>query len=479
MKKSNETLTLSPDEMRQAGYQAVDLVVEHLANLESKPVTRRATREEMETLFREPLPENGSPTAEVLAKLEEDFCTNIMHLDHPRFFAFVSSPGNFVGALADFVASGFNVFAGTWLESSAAAEIEMVTIDWLKELAGFPAEASGLFVSGGSMANLTALAVAREARLKNDFSNAVVYCSEQTHSSIDRGVKVLGFAPNQLKKLPVDEHFRLRSGALKTAVKKDREQGKKPFCVIANIGTTNTGAVDPLSEIAEICRAENLWLHGDGAYGAAALLSPKFERLFEGVSELDSLTLDPHKWLFQPYSAGCVLVREGDLLRKTFDVSPEYLKDAGGRDDEVNFFERGVELTRGFRALKLWASFKVFGAQAFREAIEHGVDLAEYAEKFLRSLPSWQVCSSAQLGVITFRFKPAELNENEANAVNASLIPKIIDDGFAMLSTTILNGKILLRMCIINPRTTERDIADTILRLERMAKSEKDEFLKS
>jgi glutamate/tyrosine decarboxylase-like PLP-dependent enzyme len=459
---SDGKLQLTRHEMQALGYQIVDLLVEHFENLPNKPVTRRRDRATLENKLREPLPEKGTEIAKVIEQIQEDVFNNIMHLDHPRCFAFVPSPSNFVSVMADALASGFNVFAGTWLEGSSAAEIELVTIDWLRQLFGLPEEAGGLFVSGGSIANLTALATARHVKLNDQIQNAVVYYSDQTHSSIARALKILGFAPEQLGKIESNDRFCLPLAELQERVASDRAMGKVPFCVVANAGTTNTGAVDPLPELAEFCRQQGLWLHADGAYGAAAILCDEGRSLLKGLELVDSLTLDPHKWLFQPYEIGCLLVRDRAHLKDTFYILPEYLQDVEHGEEEVNFCNYGIQLTRSFRALKLWMSFKVFGVEAFRQAVAKGIALAELTEKLLYQLSDWEVVTPAQLGIITFRYVPFGCSDSEIDGINHQLVDRIIADGSIMLSTTVLKGRTVLRMCTINPRTTEEDIRDAI-----------------
>ena len=467
----NDQLSLSSEEMRVLGYRIVDLLVEHAERLAEYPVTRKADRPAMEERLREPLPQQGASAMEVLDQLQRDVFSNIMHLDHPRFFAFVPSPSNFVSVMADTLASGFNVFAGTWLEASGPAQIELITIDWLRQACGLPASAGGLFVSGGSMANITALAVARHVTFGDQVDGAVVYCSDQTHSSVERGMRVLGFQRDQLRRIQSDDHFRLDVAALGRAVEMDRAAGRIPFCVVATAGTTNTGAIDPLPNLVDVCHQEKLWLHVDGAYGAATVLCERGRELLQGLGHADSLSLDPHKWLFQPYEIGCVLVRDARWLTQVFHILPEYLQDIAENSGEVNFCDRGIQLTRGFRALKLWMSLKVFGAQGFEKALNRGIELAEQAEVAVRELPDWEVVTPAQLGVITFRYAPLGFKLEELNARNRRLVDDMIADGFAMVSSTVLRKKTVLRMCTINPRTTTDDIRQTVQRLDDMAKS--------
>ncbi|MBI1762901.1 MAG: aminotransferase class V-fold PLP-dependent enzyme [Acidobacteria bacterium] len=461
---NNDQLDLSPAEMRRLGYQAIDEIVAHFEQLNDKPAIRVGTRAELEARLREPLPEAPTGIETLFAQLQRDVWPFMGNIGHPRFFAFIPTPVNFVSVLADVLMSGFNPFVGSWLGGSAPAQIELVTVDWLRELCGLPATAGGHFVSGGSAANLTALAVARHVKLNDRFADAVVYFSDQTHSASERALRVLGFAPEQLCKLPSDAAYRLPLAALQAAVTADRANGRRPFCVIANAGATNTGAIDPLPELVQFCRAEDLWLHVDGAYGVAAVLCERGQALLAGLGEVDSLALDPHKWLFQTYEIGCVLVRDVRWLKQTFHVLPEYLEDTQLNMAEVNFYEQGYQLTRSFRALKLWLSFKAFGVAAFRAAVARGLELAELAEQVLREDACWQIVSPATLGIVAFRFAPVGVGESELDRLNQQLVNAVREDGFAFASSTILRGQTVLRMCTINPRTTEDDIRAAIAR---------------
>lgn len=456
--------------MKSLGYQVVDILVNHFDTLRETAVTQKASKPALDKLFQRPFPESGTDSGKVLKSLQHKLFTNIMHVDHPRFFAFIPSPSNYVSVMADALASGFNVFAGTWLESSAAAEIELVTVDWLRKELRMPETSGGLFVSGGSMANLTAMAVARHVKKARNLPRLVIYCSDQTHSSLERGIKVLGFQTSQIRKLRSDKKFRLNVSALRHMIFEDRKAGRIPFCVVGNAGTTNTGAVDPLSEIADTCHSEGLWFHVDGAYGAAAVLSDEGRQLLKGIELADSISIDPHKWMFQPFEIGCVLVRDRHWLRDTFHILPEYLKDVEGTKEEINFCDYGIQLTRGFKALKLWMSLQVFGLESFRKAIETGMGLARTAERLLRQSPSkWEVITPASMGIVTFRFNPKALRlpPSKLDRINQELVDKMIDHGFAMISSTVLRGRNVLRICPINPRANETDVKQTIQMLER------------
>ena len=466
-----DRLDLSRDEMRTLGYRVVDLLVDHFTEDGEASLGASPPRAELENRLREPIPEDGADPHAVLDRVEQDVLPNTMRVDHPRFFGFVPGPNNFIGVLADALAAGFNVFSGTWISGAAAAQVELVVIDWLRELCGLPETAGGLFTSGGSMANVIALAAARHAVLDDDTDGAVAYCSHQTHTSVDRALRLLGFDTHQLRRLPSDDQFRLDPEALRDAIASDRANGRRPFCVIANAGTTNTGAVDPPSVLAEIADTEDLWLHVDGAYGAAAVVCERGRERLAGLDRADSLTMDPHKWLFQPFEIGGVLVRDERHLRRAFRLEAEYLEDAVGEEDEINFSASGIQLTRSFRALKLWMTLKVFGRQHVAEAVRRGFKRAEQAETILRGRPDWRVVTPAQMGIITFRCVPDGWAEEEVDALNRRLAPAISEEGETFLTKTTLNGRPVLRLCPINPRTTEEDLRDTIDRLDQLSRT--------
>jgi aromatic-L-amino-acid/L-tryptophan decarboxylase len=293
---------------------------------------------------------------------------------------------------------------------------------------------------------------------------ATVYFSDQAHSSLEKALRVIGVPPWNHRKLPSDAGFRLPVRELARRIEQDRAAGKHPFCVVASAGTTNTGAIDPLPELSALCRKQDLWLHVDGAYGAAAVIAERGRELLAGLELADTLSLDPHKWLFQPFEIGCVLVRERDHLRDTFRILPEYLKDTQQHSEEFNFTDYGIQLTRNFRALKLWMSIKVFGWAAFRAAIQRGFVLAEFTEACLRKMPGWEIVTPAQMGIVCFRYSGA------GDAFHLQLVQTLLEDGFALITSTILGKRTVLRTCTINPRTTEADIEAVLERLDGFAR---------
>ncbi len=460
----NPELEFSADRMRQIGYRVVDRIVEHLSTLRDQRVGSKGDPATLLHQLREPIPEQGLEFEAVLDQLERDVLANTMHVNHPRFFAYVPGPSNFVGAMADALISGYNVFSGTWISGSGPAAVELTLIEWLRGMCGLPSEAGGLFVSGGTIANLTALAVARHVRLPERLDDATVYFSDQAHSSLEKALRVIGLPAANVRKLPTGPDFRLPVDELARWIQKDRAAGRRPWCVIASAGTTNTGAIDPLPELSRLCRENNLWLHVDGAYGAAAVVTDRGRKLLAGLELADSLSLDPHKWLFQPFEIGCVLVRDQAYLRDTFRILPEYLKDTQQYSEEFNFTDHGIQLTRNFRALKLWMSIKVFGLAAFRAAIERGFVLAEFTEACLRKMPDWEVVTPAQMGIVCFRYRGAE------DAAHLRLVQTLLDDGFALITSTVLHHRTVLRTCTINPRTTEADIEATLAKMDGFAR---------
>lgn len=464
MENDPARLELSPEEMRRFGYRVVDLLTEHFARMSDGPVGAKANPETLRALFFGMPGDRAADPHELLTRLEQNVFPNNLHVDHPRFFAFVPGPNNFISAMADALASGFNIFNGTWLGGSAAAALELEVIGWFCRWCGFPGAAGGLFVSGGSVANITGLLAARHAVLHDRIDGATVYLSDQTHSSVERALRIIGFAPEQMRKLPTDHEFRLPLEVVSEATAADRKAGFRPFCIIANAGTTNTGAIDPLSDLSGLCAKEQMWLHVDGAFGAAAVLSDRGRDALRGLELADSISLDPHKWLFQSFECGCVLVRDAALLKAAFQIMPDYLRDVHRASADVNFCDYGIQLTRSFRALKVWLSLQTFGLDAFRAAIDHGFELAEFAEEQLRARSGWEILSPARMATICFRF-------GQDDAIQTMLVEKMMQDGFALLTSTKLRDAVALRLCTINPRTTRLDIEQTIDRLDYFARS--------
>ena len=473
MKIQNKaTLELSHDDMKSYGYEVVNAIVDHFSTQNEKLPVVSGSRKEMEDLFLEEAPENPTDPKKVLDFVLDEVMTKSNIVSHPKSYSFVPGPSNYISAMADSLTAGFNIFSGGWQASPAAAQMEIVAMNWLLKMFGFPQKkGGGIFTSGGSMANLTALVTARTVKCGDDFSKAVIYLSDQAHSSNIKAIRVLGFSKEQIRIIPTDSEFKFSLNKLKNAIAKDRLEGLQPFCLIATAGTTNTGTVDPLSDIAKICKKEDIWFHIDGAYGGFAILSEDGKQLLKGIGKADSLTIDPHKWFYQPYEIGCLLIKNHKWLKGTFTERPEYLRDIEGNESEINFYDHGIELTRRFRALKFYMSVKTFGMGEFRQAITYNIKLAEATESFLRTSSNWEVISPATLAVINFRYNPIgnKLSEKKLDELNQHISKNVVDSKEALLVTTVLNGQIVLRMCLINPRTTLDDVRETIALCETFA----------
>ncbi len=459
-------LELSPERMLELARYAAELVVKRLEELPGEPAWRGGSRSELEKIMREPPPEEGRSPEAVLERAAREILPVAGRVDHPKFFAFVPSSATWPGVLADFMAAGFNTFQGTWLGASGPSQLEVVVIDWFREWLGYPETAGGLFTSGGSAASLDAFVAARESAGAPD--RPTVYMSDQSHTALSRAATIVGVRPECVRKVPSDEYFRLDMGELSRMVAEDRSAGFTPIAVCGNAGTTNTGAVDPLDRIADFCEREDIWLHIDAAYGGFAILTEKGRELFGGIERADSIAMDAHKWLFQPFEAGCLMVKDIRKLEKAFSVHPEYLQDAQWGHDHPNFSDRGLQLSRSFRALKVWMSIQTFGMAAFRRSVAKGIDFAQRADEYVRASDVLQIANPASLGVVCFRVNPLgiDLDDEYLEEVNEAVQARVIETGTAMMSSTRLRGLYSLRLCILNHTTTWDDVRSTLEAIE-------------
>ena len=472
VESGRSSLELSPDVMRELADLATSRIIDRIRTLPQDRPWRGADRSELEPVLREPAPEDGRVPEEVLERAVRDVLPVAGRVDHPRFFAFVPSAPTWPGVIADYLCAGFNTFQGTWLGSSGPSQLELVVTDWIREWIGFPEGAGGLFTSGGSAASLDALVAAREAAGAPE--NPTVYLSDQSHSALARAARIVGVRRSGVRTVPSDASFRMRVDALEEMIAEDRAAGFRPIAVCANAGTTNTGSVDPMDRIADFCAREGIWLHVDGAYGGFAVLAEEGRAVLGGMERADSVTLDAHKWLFQPFEAGCLMVRDVRHLDEAFSVRPEYLQDIEWGERNVNFADRGLQLTRSFRALKVWMSVQTFGLRAFREAIGGGIRLARRAEEYIRGSDTLELLSPASLGVVCFRANPpdVERSEQELEALNDAVQAQVIDAGVAMMSSTRLHDTYALRLCVLSHRTVWSDVEDTLKAIERLARAE-------
>ena len=468
MAAERDPLALPADEMRRAGYATVDALVALLAG--PSPILHRATPAEMDSLLAGPVPEQAQGYDEVLADVVRDVLPYASRGDHPGYFAYIPSCGTWPAALADLMASAMNIYCGSWMESAGATAVELQVLDWFRRWIGYPEGADGVLVSGGSAANLTAMACARELRLGAMSDRVVAYCSDQAHSSVTRAARTLGFRPDQLRVVPTDTHFRMRVDALTSVMRADAEDGRVPLFVSASAGSTNTGAVDSLPELAALCQERDVWLHVDAAYGGFAMMTERGREWLAGIEEADSVTLDPHKWLYQPFECGALLVRDRGTLEHAFAVSPDYLADTTAGPGEVNFSDRGLQLTRGSRALKVWMSLRTFGLAAFRDTVDRSLDLARLAQRIIEEDPRLELMTPATLGVVCFRRRFEDVSsEAELGRLNAAVAEQLVAQGIGLVSSTRLHGRFALRMCVLNHTSGERDVRSV---LEHLASAE-------
>ncbi len=461
-------LVMSAEDMQALGDRATALLVRRFATLRGERPWCGAPRADLEPLLREPPPEEGRDPIAVLERATRDVLPVAGRVDHPRFMAFVPSAPTWPGVVADYLAAGFNIFQGTWLGSGGPSQLELVVIDWIRDWIGYPVGGGGLFTSGGSAAILDALVAAREQA--GAPARPAIFLSDQTHSAVERAARIIGVRRDGIFRIASDSQYRLPPAALAAAVDQARRDGFHPIAACANAGTTNTGAIDPLPAIADVCEARKLWLHVDGAYGGFAMLTPRGKALLAGLERADSISLDAHKLLYQPFEAGCLMVRDVATLERAFGVNPDYLQDTQLGLEQVNFADRGYQLTRSFRALKVWMSIQTFGLAQFRDAIGYTMELAEQAGRLVEGTPGLELLSPPSLGVLCFRCRPegAAWTEERLTALNETVQARIIEAGTAMISSTRLRGAWSLRLCILSHQTGWDDVRAVIERAREL-----------
>jgi aromatic-L-amino-acid decarboxylase len=458
------SLQISPDDFRALADQVVGLAAEYLSTLDSRSAFPASSGAEVERLFHIPLPEEGLG-AEALAGLHDVVAHS--RAQNGRFFGYVLGSGEPVGAVADLLASVLNQNVTAWRSGPAAVTIERTVVGWLAEAIGC-AGFHGSLTGGGSSANLMALAMAREAKLAANESGlaagvqGVVYASEQVHMSIAKSVALMGIGRRNLRLIPTDERFQMIPGELEAAIRADKAAGRTPIAVVASAGTVATGSIDPLPEIAAIAHEYDLWLHVDGAYGALAAIAAPGK--FAGLQLVDSLSLDPHKWLYQPLDCGCLLYRDPKLAQAAFSHTGDYAKVLSVDPIEgFAFFEETIELSRRFRALRLWLSLRYHGLRAFRGAIQKDLDLAKQLATQIGEHPELEMSAQVELSAVCFRYKGAGGSpEAELNGRNAAILKRVVQRGRVYLSNANLRGRFCLRACIVNHRTTQADVDSVI-----------------
>ncbi|MYD99230.1 MAG: aminotransferase class I/II-fold pyridoxal phosphate-dependent enzyme [Gammaproteobacteria bacterium] len=461
-------LGMTPDAMRRLAAKATEALIDRIGGLGEQHAWDGEFREVLESQLGAPPPERGRPAEEVLEQALSDVLPYAARLDHPRFFGFVPSAPTWPGVLADYLAAGFNINSCTWLVSSGTSQLELVVVDWIRGWIGYPQTAGGLLTSGGSAASVEALVAAREAAGHPE--RPTVYMSDQSHSAQKRAALVAGVRREHVRLVPSDENFGMDLAELHRRVAEDRAGGLQPLAVCANAGTAVTGAIDPLMAMADFCEGEAIWLHVDAAYGGFALVTADGKRLLDGIERADSVGMDAHKWFFQPYEVGGLMVKNGQHLENAFGIGNDVLQDTVWGANHPNFADRGLQLSRAARALKIWMSVQTFGMARFRAAVQNGLDLARRAESYIESSPVLELMAPVTLGIVCFRVNPGDATEEAVDGINRNVLARVFWDELAFFSSTLLKGRFSLRICIVNHTTTWEDVRRTLDMVERFGR---------
>jgi aromatic-L-amino-acid/L-tryptophan decarboxylase len=466
----NSVIDMDSEKFRQLGHRLIDDIGDFLAGIKNRPVTPGESPDVLKALLGDrSLPGNGRSPDEILAEACQLLFNHSLLNGHPKFFGYITSSPAPLGALADLLAAIVNPNVGANVLSPMATQIERQTIRWLAEFIGVDISYGGILVSGGNMANFTAFLAACKAkglRSPKDQGTSVqeftLYCPKTTHTWIEKAVLCFGLHPESLRWIEVNEKNQIDINILEQTIQEDITKNKKPFLVIGTAGDVSTGAVDDLKALASICKKYSLWFHVDGAYGMPAAAVPSHSHLFEGIREADSIALDPHKWLYSPLEAGCVLVKDPNHLTETFSSHPVYYNfSADDGPAGINFYEYGLQNSRGFRALKVWVSLQHLGRNGYVKLIEEDIRLSERMFSLAKDHPELEAVSQS-LSIATFRYLAPDMNEEQLNQLNERLLNITQQKGEAFLSNAVINGKFCLRACIVNFRTTEKDIQEVI-----------------
>lgn len=451
-------IPLEPDagQLQELTRACMALVGGELACLAELPAADVRNAAQLVQAFREPAPDQGQPVQEVLARLVPAIRCSF-NTAGPGYLAYIPGGGLPTSALASYIAAAVNRYVGVRGAAPALAEIEASVIRWLASIMGYPEAARGVLTSGGSIANFTAIATARTARLPEDFLRGTIYLSGQTHASVLKAARLAGFPTRAIRIVPVDARLRLEAPALAKMIRADRARGDLPFLVVANAGTTNTGAVDPLGEIVQIASTEGLWVHADGAYGGLFRLAD--ETLMSGIGACDSITIDPHKALFLPYGIGAVLVRDGEALRRAHQIDAGYLRDLA--DETVSFTDLSPELSRPLRGLAAWLPIQLHGLGAFREALREKLQLARDAADRIERCPRLELVDRPQLSIVAFRLRDRD------NRAQTELLDRVNARGRVFLSSTLIDEKVVLRICVLSFRTHADRMDDALTAIEQ------------
>lgn len=436
-------------------------------DIRSKKIIDTLPDDMLDDIKRIKIPKKPQDPDEIMKKANDIIYNYRMRLNNPRFFSFIPNTVSPFSILGEFINSSYNPYGGGHANSSAISYLEKYLMNWMGSVAGYSEkELGGLFVSGGSMANLTASVIARDEKLKEeDYPLATAYVSAQSHSSVSKGIHIMGINRKNVRKIKT-VGFMMDINDLEENIKRDIENGYKPFLVVGTAGTTNTGSIDPLDEIADIAEKYNLWFHVDGAYGASYLLSSQRGK-FKGIERSDSLTWDAHKMLFQTFGCAIILCKDRQAMRRTYSQNPEYLKDVSTSDEYVNFWDLGIEMSVPARGMRLWFTLQLAGTDSIKEALDKTCENAKFFEEEIKKRDNFEVVSSANLSILNFRYFNKKYSEDELNSINQRLSEMGIERGYAVYYTTILDGKTVLRICTTNMGLTHDEILNILDQIEK------------
>jgi len=466
-------IAIGPEDFRKIGYEMVDRIADLFETIGSRPVTPALKPSEVRALLGEgPLPTGPAAAGELISGISDQLIRHSLYNGHPRFWGYITSSPAPIGVLGDFIASAVNPNVGSVRLSPFATEVEAQSLRWIAELIGFPTDAGGILVTGGNMANFVCFLAGRNAHPGRNIQKEGIggtgklriYVSNETHTWISKATDISGLGTDSIRWIETDADQKISLSALETAITDDRAAGDIPMMIVGTAGSVSTGTIDPLAAIAAMAKKYGLWFHADGAYGAFAAALPESPADLKALSMADSIAVDPHKWLYTPLECGCALVRNRELLRNAFHYHPEYYRFSGEPDDApTNFFEYGPQNSRGFRALKVWLGLRQAGREGIIGMIRNDISLAGEMHRALSAHPDIQTFTLG-LSIVTFRYAPPELRtgtddaENQLNILNSEILERIQDGGEAFVSNAVIDGKTLLRACIVNFRTTTEDV---------------------
>lgn len=457
---------ISPEEFRLLGHQVIDWAADYLKNIEDYPVLSQVKPGDIEKELPNKAPITGEDIQTILKDFDDKILKGVTHWNHPGFMAYFNSTASAPGILAEILISTMNINGMLWKSSPSTTELETVTLKWFRDMLGLPGYLWGIIYDTASVSSFHAIASAREKALpglrehgmiSKDFPKIVLYCSEHAHSSIEKGALALGVGLDNIRKVPADDQFRMIPGELLKLIRKDKAEGKLPFCVTATIGTTSTTSIDPMNEIGNICSNENIWLHVDAAHAGISAVLPEMRYMFDGIEHADSIVINPHKWMFTPMDLSVLFVKEPAILKRAFSLTAEYLKTS--QDTEViNYMDYGIQLGRRFRSLKLWFILRYFGTEGISAIIKKHIQLGQVFKAWVSSESGFELMAPVPFSTVCFRAHPEGYKQDQLNELNEMLMNEVNKSGKVFLSHTKLNGNFVIRLVVSGIRTEERHV---------------------